>query len=203
MTILIKALIFDMGGVILRTQDHKPRELMAKRFHTSRRELEDYIFMSQSSLLSEVGKKSNYEHWQTVLDYFDVDDVNPETAYRDFFSGDVVNSELLDYIDVLRPNYRIGLLSNSWSNARENLSRMFEFLKHFEVSIFSSELGVRKPDPEIFYEFLRKLEVTAEESIFIDDFEENINGAKAVGLHAILFKDNPSVVLAINKLLGQ
>jgi len=202
MTTLIKALIFDMGGVILRTQDHAPRELMAKRFHTSRRELEDYVFMSPSSLLSEVGKKSNYEHWQTVLDNFNVDGVNPETAYRDFFSGDVVNSELLDYIDFLRPDYRIGLLSNAWSNARENLSKMFEFLEHFEVSIFSSELGVRKPDPEIFYEFLRRLDVKAEESIFIDDFKENIKGAKAVGLHAILFKNNPSAVLAINNLLG-
>lgn len=197
----IKALIFDMGGVLLQTEDSNPRESMAERFGTTRRALEQFVFLSPTSLLSEVGNMTDMEHWQTVLDHFSVKGLSPQAAYRQFFSGDVVNQTLLDFITALKEEYKIGLLSNAWMNARENLRRRYDFLDYFDVSIFSAEAGTRKPEPAIFLKILNRLNVQAEEAIFIDDFEENIQGATKLGLHAIHYTDNASTVARIHEIL--
>ena len=62
-----KAIIFDMGGVLLRSMDPKPREALANRFGTTRKELEKFVFHGPTSLQSEVGQVTDIFHWQTVL----------------------------------------------------------------------------------------------------------------------------------------
>jgi glucose-1-phosphatase len=67
----IKAVIFDMGGVILRTVDPSPRTAMAKRYGTTQGELEKYIFRGPTSVQSEKGLISDICHWDSILKHFD------------------------------------------------------------------------------------------------------------------------------------
>jgi beta-phosphoglucomutase-like phosphatase (HAD superfamily) len=67
---MIKAVIFDMGGVILRTVDPTKREAMAKRLGVTRSELEAVVFQSETSVQSELGQLSEAGHWKAVLAYF-------------------------------------------------------------------------------------------------------------------------------------
>ena len=60
---MIKAVIFDMGGVILRTVDAGEREALAERLGTTRRELEKVLFHSPTAFKSETGELSVREHW--------------------------------------------------------------------------------------------------------------------------------------------
>jgi hypothetical protein len=55
---------------------------------------------------------------------------------------------LIDFIRSLRNDYRIGLLSNAWTGTREALTNRFSFLDAFDVTIFSAEVGLKKPDPK-------------------------------------------------------
>lgn len=199
----IKAFIFDFGGVILRTRDFSYREKLARNFKTTRSELEKFVFASPSSLLSERGKKTHEAHWQTILLEFSAIGISAEEAYTQFFSGDELNVELLNYIHKLQKQYKVGLLSNAWANSRENLSKHFKFLEYFDESIFSAEIGIRKPKPGIFNVMLNRLNVEPTEAVFVDDFKENIMGAREIGLKTILFNDNSSTIQAIEKYLKE
>jgi epoxide hydrolase-like predicted phosphatase len=60
----------------------------------------------------------------------------------------------------------------------------------FDVVIFSAEVRLAKPDPRIYQLMLDKLGVQAAEAIFIDDFQENIDAAQALGIHGVHFENS-------------
>lgn len=196
-----KAVIFDMGGVILRTVDHAPREEMAKRFGVSSKELERLVFMSPTSIQSEIGELSEEEHWRAVLKYFKQTDISHEQAYTEFFSGDQIDQKMLNFAKSLKSDYRIGLLSNAWVNARKHLGEHFDFIDVFDVSIFSAEVGVRKPDEKIFWVMLERMQVKPSETIFVDDLKENIKGAEKIGIKTILYNNPKNTIQKIQNLL--
>ena len=198
----INAVIFDMGGVLLRTINSQPREAIAERFGVTRAELEAFIFMSETSLRSEVGKLSDKEHWETVLLHFNQPLGDHLKVYDEYFSGDAIDKELMAFAVSLKPDYQLGLLSNAWVNARPLLSRHFDFIDAFDVSVFSYEVGMRKPDPAIFKVMLEKMEVGAENVVFIDDMPANVEGAKSAGLHAIQFMDTPTAIASVKTMLN-
>jgi putative hydrolase of the HAD superfamily len=82
---------------------------------------------------------------------------------------------------------RTGILSNLPRPLGERLRALPGFLDPFDQVTFSYELGFIKPEREIYEHALRGLGVTPEEALFIDDREENIEGARAVGLHTVLY----------------
>jgi len=196
----IKAVIFDMGGVLLKTVDSHARESMAEEFGTMRAELEDFVFNSQTSLASEVGKISDVVHWETILAHFGLKNKNILDVYDQYFSGDEIDERLLRFIDKLKMiGLKTGLLSNAWVNARERLSKRFEFLGVFDESIFSYEVRSRKPDPEIYFEMLWRLSALPSESLFIDDVEENVIGARHIGLNAFQFRSSDETIRRITE----
>lgn len=190
-----------MGGVLLRNIDTAPREAMARRFGTTREELEKYVFQGLTSLQSEIGQVSDIYHWQTVLEHFGQTRADPFEVYAEYFSGDAIDQDLLDYAESLKPKYKIGLLSNAWVDSRIKLGSLFSFIEVFDEAIFSAEVKARKPDKEIFQLMLGKLKVKPEESIFIDDFIENIEGAKILGINTILFKNTEETIHQIKDML--
>ncbi len=197
----INAVIFDMGGVLLRTIDSQPRDAIAERFGVTRAELEAFIFMSETSLRSEVGELTDKEHWETVLRHFNQPVGDYLKVYDEYFSGDAIDKELLAFAVSLKPDYQLGLLSNAWVNARPRLSRHFDFINVFDVSVFSCEVGMRKPDSTIFRVMLEKMGAGAKNAVFIDDMPLNIEGAKSAGLHAIRYTDTPSTIAAVKAML--
>jgi len=198
-----KAVIFDMGGVLLRSVDSAPRDAIANRFGTSREELEKFVFRGPTSVQSEIGQVSDIFHWQTVLKHFGHSEEDPRQIYVEYFSGDAIDQELLGFAESLKPKLKIGLLSNAWVDSRKRLGALFHFIEIFDVSIFSAEVKERKPEPEIYRIMLDRLEVKPEESIFIDDFPENIEGAKKLGITTILFKNTKDTIQNINFMLGR
>jgi glucose-1-phosphatase len=197
----IKAVIFDMGGVLLRTVDPGPRDAMARRFGTTRKELEMLVFRGPTSVQSEVGEISDIAHWETVLKQFGREEEKPLDVYAEYFSGDAIDQGMLDFAKSLKPEYKIGLLSNAWVDSRNKLGSMFCFIETFDTALFSAEVKVRKPGKEIFLLMMDKMKVKPEECIFIDDFIENIEGAKKIGMRAILFKNAQETIQEVNAML--
>ena len=198
----IQGLIFDMGGVLLRTINNQPRKRMAARFGVSQKELESYIFMSEISLQSEIGELSDRDHWETVLHRFNQPERNFLQLYDEFFSGDAIDQELLAFLVSLKPDHKLGLLSNAWEGARYRIGAKFSFIDIFDVSIFSYEVGVRKPDVKIYTEMLERMRVKPKDAIFVDDMPVNIDGALSAGLHAIRYTNTPEVIGKLNELLN-
>jgi putative hydrolase of the HAD superfamily len=83
---------------------------------------------------------------------------------------------------------RIGVISNSEDGRVESLLEAMEFIPHLDVYLDSYVVGFTKPDPQIFLEAIKILNVAPEEAVFIgDSYTQDIIGARAAGLKAILF----------------
>jgi len=99
----------------------------------------------------------------------------------------------------LRKQYKVGLISNAWSGMRAWIvSKKFEDV--FDSMTISAEVGVAKPDACIFRKALETLDVAPAESVFLDDFADNVDGARAVGMHAILFKQVDRALEELNQI---
>lgn len=183
----IKAVIFDMGGVILRSEDETPRDILAESLGISHAELIKQVFGAESARRATVGEISQTEHWQSVADHFGLDAEALLDFQNQFWAGDRADRDLLDFIDHLRPKYATALLSNAWDGAREALTNQYDALYPFDVIIYSAEVKLAKPDPAIYHLTLEQLGVQPQEAIFVDDFIENIEAAQALGIHAVRF----------------
>ncbi len=184
----IKAVIFDMGGVLLRTMDVTPREKLAEHFGISRHDLEMIVFASQTSLLAETGAIREVDHWKSVFECLKVPPEDQAEFQRKFWSKDQADYDLLEFINGLRENYRTGLLSNAWDGIRPAMQARFpRMLEVFDIIVFSAEVGMRKPDPRYYQWILDQLGVTAPEAIFVDDWQPNVDAARELGIKAIQF----------------
>nr|WP_280883103.1 HAD family phosphatase [Streptomyces pseudovenezuelae] len=107
------------------------------------------------------------------------------------------NVELIEYVRGLRPRCRLGILSNSFVGARELETAMYRFDELVEQIIYSHEIGVCKPDPRAFEMTCARLEVRAADCLFVDDYDVNIDAARAAGMQAHLFEGNEQTIARI------
>ena len=85
-------------------------------------------------------------------------------------------------------NVRTAILSNMSVDVLAHMRAHFDWLRRFDQLTWSCELDMLKPEPEIYQHTLERLGVRAEEALFLDDREENIAGARHVGLQALVFR---------------
>ncbi len=136
-----------------------------------------------------------------VHDVANLAQVDQKEAVRVINQSHVPNDELFIYIrDVLKPNYKIGLLSNAGSNHLADLFLPWQ-VGLFDAVTFSFELGVVKPDPLMYETIAAKLGLLPEECLFIDDREGFVAGALASGMQSFLFVDTKQCQAEITKKL--
>jgi epoxide hydrolase-like predicted phosphatase len=187
----IKAVIWDLGGVILRTENYAPRQYLADQLGVTLEDLEHLVFSNNSGMRAQRGEIPVEQHWKTIQQRYDLDEKGLKDFRRHFFGGDVLDRELLNYIQTLRSHYRIGLLSNAFSDLRTYLENSWSITDLFDDLVISAEVGMAKPDAEIFLLSLERLSVQPHEAVFIDDFLHNIEGARAVHINTVYFQ-NPA-----------
>ena len=94
---------------------------------------------------------------------------------------------------------RTGLVSNSWGRGRYDRDRFPEL---FDGVVISGEVGLHKPEPEIFRLGADRIGVPAEDCVFVDDLKENCAGAEAVGMTAVLHRGAEGTIPELERLLG-
>lgn len=200
MTMNIRAVIWDMGGVLVRTEDANPRLQLAKRLGKTRAELETLVFDSKTAIRATLGLISEKEHWDFVQESLGLDNEQMFLFQQDFWGGDRLDLQLIQAIRILRPAIKTGLLSNAWSGARQEMQRQFGFLDVFDVSIFSAEVKLAKPDPRIYSHMLNQLQVEAQDAIFIDDVVKNVEAARGIGIFGIHFRSPEQTLADLGKI---
>ena len=196
----IQALIFDFGSVLVQMGDPAPRQALAEQLGIPLKELYRLVFDSETASRAMVGELTIEQHWQAVGETLGVTvDELPALKAR-FWAADRINTELVDYIRTLRPRYKVGLLSNAWNDLRQVMQQRFGFDGLFDELVISAEVGLAKPDPRIFHLAVERLGVQPAEAVFVDDVLANVEAARAVGLHAIHYLDNPQLFEALERL---
>jgi HAD superfamily hydrolase (TIGR01509 family) len=104
-----------------------------------------------------------------------------------------LDQDLLDYISELRKTYKVGLLTNI---GHGDLERWFDTSvldKYFDEAVASGDIGFAKPEPQAYEITAERLGVRADECIMVDDRDSNCDGARAVGMQAILYTAFPQL----------
>jgi putative hydrolase of the HAD superfamily len=184
-----KVILFDVGGVLLTNGwDHRERALAAAHFHLNAAELEarhPTLYASWES-----GAISLKSYLDAVIFY------EPRSFSQDDFFGFMLNQSkllpngALGILEELAASHpcMIGALNNEARETNEFRFESFGLRNYLEVALSSCYLGLRKPDPAIYYRALDILGGPAERILFIDDRAENVAGAEAVGMKAIRFE---------------
>jgi epoxide hydrolase-like predicted phosphatase len=199
----VKAIIFDLGGVMLRTADFSPREKLAAQLGMSRSALEQLVFGGELGGWVQKGEISLEEHWNKVRQQLDCSPEEFKDLIKAFFAEDKLDEDLVDYIRVLHRQYKTALLSNATADLRQQIAEKWHFEDVFDALIISGEVGAVKPEPRIFQIALETLGVEAREAVFVDDMPGNVEGARNVGLQAIQFKTSQQIRHDIDEIINE
>ena len=196
----IRAVFFDFGGVIMRTEYQSPRQHLAERFNMDYDDIDKVVFGSESARRASLGEISEDAHWLEVLKRFKRPASEMKSFKDDFFGGDVIDRQLVETVRSLRGKVQTGLISNAWSGLREFITRE-KIMEVFDTVVISAEVGLVKPSAKIFDIALEQAKVRAKEAIFVDDMKANIEACEKVGMKGILFKDPQEALDQLNRLM--
>ena len=197
----ILAVVFDIGGVLEITPDLGVTAQWERRLHLAPGELDRQ--MGDLWRAGSLGhcSEGDVHHGLAVI-------LGMDQAQADAFMADLweeylgtLNVELAAYFTGLRPRYRTALLSNSFVGARRREQDRYQFAEMTDEIIYSHEEGMAKPERRIFELACARLAVQPQEMTFLDDVEESVTAARAVGIHAVLFRDTAQAIADVDAYL--
>ena len=195
----LQAVIFDIGGVLIRTEDLEPRRQWERRFSLAEWGLADLVFNCPASRRASVGQATPEDVWAEVMRHLSLTPSELESLKADFWKGDVWDERLIGFIRSLRPRLKTGIISNAWSDVRENVKAHVNG-DSFDVILFSAEEGIEKPDPEIYRRALARLDVAPADAVFVDDMPVNVEAARALGMMGVHFQPGIDVRTELEKV---
>jgi putative hydrolase of the HAD superfamily len=179
----MKAVIFDYGNVLCRPQMAADVDGMAEVVGLTRDRFEEIYWRHR--LAYDEGKLDPFEYWGCF---------GPVTA-KQIEHLNRLDGASWSHPDAVMPGWarelkgaglKTALLSNMPFTVRDAVLAC-DWLPEFDQRTFSCELRISKPEPGIYEHCLRGLGIAANDALFLDDRPSNIQGAEAIGMHAVLF----------------
>lgn len=193
----VKALLFDMGGVVLDVDFERVFAHWAMLGSLDVAEVRARFSMDEAYRRHERGEIAGsvyIDHIRELLG-LPASDEDIVAGWNAIFGQEF--SGVLDAIDAVRPHYPCYGFTNSnalhqvyWETAFPRIRQSFDTL------FVSSELGLRKPEPAAFHHILDYAGVAAENMLFFDDSLENIDGARALHIQTVTVT-RPDVVVEV------
>ncbi len=186
---MIKNIIFDIGNVLVSFDPYRyvteygyDKETTDNVFNIVFRD-KRWAELDRGTLANEDYMKSlveaNPQYEKEIIETFD-----------NWYNMLEIKTESVEFFKELKEKgYKIYLLSNFAEKEYERLEREYDFFRMADGKIISYAVKKIKPEREIYELLLEKYNLKAEECVFLDDLESNINGAENVGIHGIIFKN--------------
>ena len=186
---MVRAVIFDFFGVL--TNDQYSDWLHSR--HLERNGV--YAEVSHDADLDEITMKQFFSRLASLTK------ASVPVVETEFRSTMIIRPGIVALARQLRSRgYPLGLLSNSNGPWLRDLLRQHELERLFDVIVISGEVGLVKPQPEIFALTLDQLKVAPNEAVFIDDRPDNVTAAAAAGIQAILYKSETELKAQLAEL---
>lgn len=198
----IRAIVFDIGGVLEITPDLGVTDTWESRLGLAPGELNDR--MRDTWRDGSIGTISEAEVHRAVLERLGLGEHQLAEFMADIWREylGTANTELIEYARGLRPRYRTAIVSNSFVGAREREQAVYGFEDLVDEIIYSHECGMSKPDPGIYALACGRLGVEPTQMVFLDDFGPCVEGARQAGIHAVLYQDNAQAIRDVEDLLA-
>ncbi len=165
-------------------------------------ELIAQVFQSETARLATLGKIPVDDHWKSVANQLGIPEAEIPDFRREWWAGDRIDRELINFIEGLKRSLKTGILSNAWADSRKALEQEIGDLNIFNTIVYSAEVGLMKPDPAIFEKVIELMQIEPENAIFVDDTEINVAAAKALGINGFLFESTEQIKADIMAMIG-
>jgi putative hydrolase of the HAD superfamily len=140
------------------------------------------------------------QHFAQRLEEISGKKVDPDNLVGRLLAGLKLEAEMIDLLRRAKDNgFKTALLSNSWGTTSYPMDLLNEVC---DVIVISGEVGMRKPDRDIFDFTLKELDVPAEGCIFVDDHPGHLKTAMEIGMTTVLHRDPDRSVAEVGGLLG-
>jgi len=192
---MITTLIFDLGNVLVKVNHKLLIETLKNAFDNriTFDELKTFLSSSpnlyayqigsidsdqfhrglQKELNFQIAKDTLKKYWQEILDAID---------------------ENVALLPILKQHYKLAIISDTNPWHVDFIREKFNIFEHFRELIFSYEVHLMKPDPQIFELTMKCLESEPETCVYIDDLEHNVEAARQLNMHGIHYKTHPQLV---------
>lgn len=198
----IDTIVFDLGGVLI---DWQPAYVFLKEFRGNQNKMNEFLdticawewnlnqdagypiadaTRERIALYPEYERliKMYYGRWEEMLG----------RAHKDTLA-------ILSFLKH-SSDYRLLALTN-WSHETFPVAqKKFPWLEWFEGIVVSGQERIRKPDPEIYIRLIERYQIQANRAVFIDDNQDNVRAAQALGFHGIKFKDGHDLAHSLIQL---
>lgn len=206
----LKAVLVDFGGVLYRTPNPRWLPMLYRLLRTLRLVGESSLALlemmraspGESPLVMDVmtGRVPEPAVWAEAARAFRISPARLERMRQSAYHPQRLNHSLLGVVDRLRPRYKTALLTNAGSDFRRTFVAHYRLESHFNDIIISAEEGLAKPNLLIYYLAAGRLGIAPEEALFIDDLAENVAGAQAAGMQAVVYPGLPETLALLQKL---
>ena len=195
---MIKAIIFDLNGVFVRSPYLSDR--FEKKFGVSGKE-----FLPALKEIMTKARKPNagnsFNYWKPYLKKWGIN-LTEEQFFDFWFSAEKEEPEMVEFVKKLKEDrgVKIFILSNNFIERANYYKKTFPFLEEiFDKVYYSWQTGFVKPDPEAHKNLLAENNLKPEECIYFDDSKKNIEVAKKLGIQSYIFEGIDSVEKILDK----
>jgi epoxide hydrolase-like predicted phosphatase len=199
----IRAVVFDIGGVLEIPTDSDLDGRWEQRLGLERGEFFERLRQSGLGRDANLGRVSDAEFAQALGRLYGLDQAMTEELLADLWDWYVgeLNTEMADYFQRLRPQYRTAIVSNAAAGGRREEDRRYGFATMADVLVYSYEVRIEKPDRRIYEITCERLGVRPSEVVFLDDLEVNVDAARRVGMRAVLFRNTTQAISEVDACL--
>ena len=197
----IKAVVFDLGGVLI---NWNPRAVYLDMFNGDQEKV-DFFFEKVCPSKWNISLDAGYSFAQGIQDrivlYPDF-----EPYIKAYWSRwpETITGEIKGTVEIMKiikeSDFSLFALSNWSAETYPIVFKRFEFLSWFEDVILSGEEKLVKPDPELFHRLTDRTKIPPENSLFIDDSLKNVVAAQELGFKAIHFQSPPQLQQELKQL---
>ena len=200
----LKAIVFDVGGVLV---------MDAPKYFMGELQIKKDIPIQESLKIwrkywgpLKLGKISEDDFWKKFIDDLLIKE-DPDMLLQDF--KDMIrlflvpHDKVLEYAKSLKTKFKLGILSNSVKEWVAYHREHYKVDEGFDAAIYSCDVHSVKPEKHIYEVLLSKLGLQAEECVFIDNHDRNLETAKTLGFHTILYKNLDQLKIDIEKAIEE
>ncbi len=197
---MITTIVFDFGNVLGFFDYRLTTERLARHSELSADAIERFLYGGELEDAYEAGRigSADFLRQTRAACGLTCSDEILTQAYVDMFRP---NEEVCALVPRLKPRYKLLLGSNTTELHSRHFRRQFaDTFRHFDGLVLSHEVGARKPRAEFFHAALRLAGCAARACVFIDDLPANVEGARALGWHGIVYRKGADLARSLAEL---
>ncbi len=196
---MVRNVIFDVGDTLTMYQHDREwsKRLLAEEYGVPLECIQAF-FREYLTAGDAVGGMTLREFWpQHTTDLGPIPLEAVERAAQRHADDKIVNSAMVKLLVHLKPRYRLFALTNTWGPEHY---RRKELASYFEAFVQSSDSGFTKPDPATYRSILDMYHLKPDETLFINNHEAHVDGARRLGMRALHFTSRDGLVEDLRQL---